>query len=439
MSGRGSAITGVILVAGALLLSVPSVASPAGAGGRAKTHRVSLGAHGRQADGASGEPAVSAHGRFVAFESSASNLVGGDTNGSFDVFGRDRRTGKTKRLSVNGSGRQGNGQSRLPTLSSHARFIAFWSDASNLVGGDTNHNSDVFVHDRRTGKTRRVSVRSSGGQGNGDSVNPFMSAGGRFVSFESSASNLVGGDSNGARDVFVHDRRTGKTSRVSVSSSRRQVSGDSYDPVISPHGRLLAFSSDAPDLVRSDTNGASDVFLHDRKTGRTTRVSVDSSGGQGNGASLEAELSARGRIVAFTSLASNLVGGDTNGMSDLFVRNRRTKRTKRVSVSSSGAQANGLSRRSGPTVGRFVAFHSLASNLVDGDRNDAFDVFVYDRGRGRTTRVSVGMAGRPSNGLSGGPRLSADGRFAAFASRASNLVAGDTNGNNDVFVRGPLL
>jgi Tol biopolymer transport system component len=321
MSGRGSAITGVILVAGALLLSVPSVASPAGAGGRAKTHRVSLGAHGRQADGASGEPAVSAHGRFVAFESSASNLVGGDTNGSFDVFGRDRRTGKTKRLSVNGSGRQGNGQSRLPTLSSHARFIAFWSDASNLVGGDTNHNSDVFVHDRRTGKTRRVSVRSSGGQGNGDSVNPFMSAGGRFVSFESSASNLVGGDSNGARDVFVHDRGTGKTSRVSVSSSRRQVSGDSYDPVISPHGRLLAFSSDAPDLVRSDTNGASDVFLHDRKTGRTTRVSVGSSGGQGNGASLEAELSARGRIVAFTSLASNLVGGDTNGMSDLFVRN----------------------------------------------------------------------------------------------------------------------
>ena len=374
----------------------------------------------------------------MAFESSASNLVGGDTNGSFDVFGRDRRTGKTRRLSVSSGGRQPNGGSHLPTLSAHARFIAFWSDASNLVRGDTNHRSDVFVHDRRTGRTRRVSARSSGGQGNGDSVEPFMSAGGRFVSFQSSASNLVHGDSNGARDVFVHDLRRGKTSRVSVSSFGRQGSSDSYDPVISPHGRRLAFTSDAPNLVRSDTNGASDVFLHDQKTGRTRRVSVGSSGGQGNGASLEAELSPRGGIVAFTSLASNLVRRDTNGMSDLFVRNRRTRRTKRVSVSSSGAQANGLSRRSGPTVGRFVAFHSLASNLAGADTNGTFDVFVRDRGTGRTRRVSVGGAGQLSNGLSGAPRLSADGRFAAFGSLASNLVAGDTNASRDVFVRGPL-
>ena len=165
-----------MLLAHCCLVSLPSPALQAGV--RAKTHRVSLGAHGRQAVGASGEPAVSAHGRFVGSSPVPPTWWAGDTNGSFDVFGRDRRTGKIKRLSVNGSGRQGNGQSRLPTLSSHARFIAFWSDASNLVRGDTNHNSDVFVHDRRTGKTRRVSVRSSGGQGNGDSVNPFMSAGG---------------------------------------------------------------------------------------------------------------------------------------------------------------------------------------------------------------------------------------------------------------------
>jgi Tol biopolymer transport system component len=142
--------------------------------------------------------------------------------------------------------------------------------------------------------------------------------------------------------------------------------------------------------------------------------------------------------VAFSSLASNLVRGDTNGVSDIFVRNRSTGRTKRVSISSSGAQANGLSPRPGPTVGRFVAFLSFASNLVHGDANDVNDVFVYDRRTARTRRVSIGAAGQQSNGLSTGPRVSADGRFAAFRSFASKLVQGDTNGNGDVFVRGPL-
>ena len=208
--------------------------------------------------------------------------------------------------------------------------------------------------------------------------------------------------------------------------------------MISPHGRLLAFASDARNLVRGDTNGASDVFVRDRRTGKTRRLSVSSTGRQGNGGSLQAQMSATGRVVAFTSLASNLVRGDTNAFSDIFVRDRRTTRTKRVSVSSSGAKANGLSFRSGPAVGRFVPFRSLASNLAGGDPNGTFDIFVYDRKTGRTRRVSVGLAGQPANGLSGAPRLSADGRFAAFGSRASNLVAGDTNGTGDVFVRGPL-
>jgi Tol biopolymer transport system component len=238
----------------------------------------------------------------------------------------------------------------------------------------------------------------------------------------------------------LHDLRTGKTRRVSLSSSRRQGSGDSYDPVISPHGRLLAFTSDAPNLVRRDGNGASDVFVHDQKTGRTSRVSVSRSGSEGNGGSSEVEISPSGRFVAFTSLGSNLVPGDTNGVSDVFVHDRRTGRTKRVSVSSAGTQANGRSRRTGSAIARerFVAFQSFASNLVSTDTNGVSDVFVHDRRTGKTKRVSVSSAGAQANGLSFEARISADGRFAAFGSFASNLVPGDTNMSADAFVRGPL-
>jgi Tol biopolymer transport system component len=182
----------------------------------------------------------------------------------WDVFVHDRVTGQTSRVSVSSSGEQGNGESRFPSLSADGRYVAFESLASNLVPSDTNGTPDVFIHDRVTGQMTRVSVSSSGEEGNGNSSEASVSANGRYVAFHSSASNLVPGDTNGTWDVFVHDRVTGQTSRVSVSSSGEQGNGNSYEANISPDGRYVAFGSAASNLVPGDTNGTPDVFVHDR-------------------------------------------------------------------------------------------------------------------------------------------------------------------------------
>ena len=230
------------------------------------------------------------------------------------------------------------------------------------------------------GVTSRVSVSSAGVQGNGSNGTTLVtsiSADGRFVTFNSTASNLVAGDSNAVGDVFVHDRQSGATTRVSVDSAGNQANGVSTRPAISADGRFLAFESAASNLVDGDTNGVADVFVHDLQTGTTTRVSLTNTGEQANGQSFgstagpDLALSADGRFIAFQSRATNLVAGDTNNQLDVFVRDRTALTTTRVSVSSGGAQ-------SGPPIpvidaspaisadGRFVAFTSGASNLVAG-------------------------------------------------------------------------
>jgi Tol biopolymer transport system component len=460
-SPRGAATAiGCALACGALL----AAASPALAG-TAKTTRVSVSSSGAQANGSSGGfvTSISAHGRFVAFESAARNLVRHDTNRHRDIFVRDLRTRKTRRVSVSSSGAQAHGNSGYPSISAGGRFVAFESGARNLVRGDTNRRFDIFVRDLRTGKTRRVSVSSSGRQANRHSSSPSISASGRFVAFSSSARNLVRHDTNRRDDVFVHDLKTGKTRRVSVSSSGRQAHGSSQHPdsrslcpSISADGRRVAFWSRASNLVRDDTNDASDVFVHDLRTGKTRRVSVSSSGEQAGpgsgpfgliGLNGCPSISADGRFVAFESQASNLVDGDTNDATDTFVHDLRTGKTSRVSLSSSGEQGNddspsGLSPTAAISAdGRFVAFESLASNLVAGDTNDARDVFVHDLRTGETERVNISSSGVQGNqgnqeGLS--PSISADGRFVAFYSGATNLVPGDTNDAADAFRRGPL-
>jgi Tol biopolymer transport system component len=235
----------------------------------------------------------------------------------------DRLTGQTTRVSVASDGAQGNGDSECPSISADGRYVAFASLASNLVPGDTNGRMDIFVHDRLTGQTTRVSVASDGTEGNGDSGFPSISADGRYVAFASLASNLVPGDTNGTWDVFVHDRLTGQTTRVSVASGGAQGNGDSRFPSISADGRYVAFQSYASNLVPGDTNGVLDVFVHDRLTGQTTRVSVASDGTQGDSYSFGSSISADGRYVAFASYASNLVPGDTNGWADVFVAMRQ--------------------------------------------------------------------------------------------------------------------
>lgn len=406
------------------------------------TERVSLSSAGIQGNGGSFSQSLSSNGRFVAFTSDANQLVPGDTNGVWDVFVHDRQTGRTTRVSVDSGGLQGNQRSEDPSISPDGRYVAFTSRAADLVPGDTNGFEDVFVHDRRTGWTTRVSVDAGGIQGNANSAAPFISTDGRFVAFHSYASNLVPGDTNGWADVFVHDRQTGQITRVSMDGGGIQGNGNSYLSSIAADGRMAAYQSDASNLVPGDTNNVSDVFVRDLQTGQMTRVSVDSGRVQGNDASYNPSLSSDSRFVAFSSWADHLVPGDTNSSLDVFVHDQQTGQTTRVSVDSGGLQGNDWSYS--PSIssdGRFVTFESAASNLVPGDTNGSNDIFVHDRQTGQTTRVSVDSGGIPGNRSSQYPKISSDGRFVAFSGDSSNLIPGDTNRARDVFVhdRNPIM
>jgi Tol biopolymer transport system component len=438
-----------------MLLLLALILTPAGSvhAMPGNTTRVSVASDGTQSNHDSYNPSISADGRFVAFESEATNLVSGDTNNFRDIFVHDRQTGQTTRVSVASDGTQANGHSYDPSISADGRYVAFASLANNLVSGDTNDQQDIFVHDRQTGQTTRVSVASDGTQANGYSYDPSISADGRYVAFISFASNLVGGDteppilpsttslpnnpaSMGVSQVFVHDRQTGATTLVSVAIDGSEGSGHSEEVSISADGRYVAFRSWASNLVNGDTNNLPDIFVRDLQTNQTTRVSVASDGTQANNFSFEPSISADGRYVAFTSWANNLVSGDTNGDWDIFVHDRQTGATIRVSVATGGGQAAGRSQR--PSIsadGRYVAFASSASNLVSGDTNDHQDIFVHDRQTGQTTRVSVASDGTQTYVFSFDPSISADGRYVAFGSEADNLVSGDTNGRYDIFVR----
>ncbi len=442
---------GALFPSGMLLIALALVACGGGGGGGgnatsppAPISRASVDGSGAEGNGGSGGSAISADGRDVAFASDATNLVAGDTNATGDIFVHDTQSGATTRVSVDATGVEADANSFRPHMSGDGRHIVFYSHASNLVTGDTNAVSDIFVHDIQSGVTTRVSVDSNGAQANGASVNAALSADGRFVAFESRASNLVAADTNSRADIFVHDTQTGVTTRVSVDSNGVQGTGFSYAPAISADGRHVAFESTSA-LVSADTDPLLDIYVHDTQTGVTAWVTVNAGGVGANFESYAPALSADGRYVAFYSDATNLVADDTNGKSDIFVRDTQSGATTRVSVDASGGEANGDSRGLALSAdGRHVAFGSDATNLVAGDLNGVRDVFVHDRdpdGDGifdepgviATTRVSVDASGAEANGDSGGPALSADGRYVAFASGASDLVAGDLNGVSDIF------
>lgn len=418
----------------------------------AVTERVSISSSGQQGNDISGRfsrPDVSAVGRFAAFDSQASTLVARDTNGTtVDVFLRNRKTGKTTLVSVDSLGRQGNSSSQRPAISANGRFIAFDSSAA-LVPDDTNQVLDVYLRDRRARTTTRVSVAADGSQGNASSFWPAISANGRFVAFVSDATNLVPDKTTSQREVYVKDVQTGAIERVSLADDDSESNSSASPGDISGDGRFVAFGSFASNLVPGDTNGAFDVFVRDRTLGTTERVSVSSSETEGDAASFSPSINGNGRFVAFSSEATNLVPMDLNGQRDIFVRDRQTGTTERVSVSSSGAEGNGQSDGPGirgglsfgPDIsadGRFVTFDSISTNLVPGDTNtcDPFyqnppgicpDVFVRDRTAGTTVRASVASDGTQGNRASTDPAISANGLVVTFFSSASNLVPGDTN------------
>ncbi len=435
----------------AITLAAALVATGAGVPpGSEATQLVSAGPGGPAAAHGATAPSISADGRFVAFLSSSADLVAGDTNGVADVFVRDLTTGETRRASVASDGSQADGGSGPPVISGNGRYVAFPSEATNLVPRDTNRCfgfpvpgscPDLFIHDLGTGRTTRVSVSSRGVQANGESLYAAISHDGRYVAFASLASNLVAMDRNGRMDVFRHDTATGDTRRVSVGGQGQEADSFSFAPSVSADGSKVAFTSFATNLVAGDGNGADDVFVRDLAAGQTVRVSVAADGSEAAGFSGGASLSADGNRVAFWSEGA-LVAADTNGVSDAYVRDLAAGMIVRASVSSQGREGNGpvTAPPSLSPDGRFVAFESEATNLVAGDRNGALDVFLHDLAAGSTAAISVTRQGRPANGGSGFPWVAAGGCWVAFSSAANDLVdvpGGVPAETIQVYARGP--
>jgi len=420
-----------VVVASSIGLSLVATA-PASA---AVTTRVSVSTGGAQADRTCEYPSASADGRYVAFQSYAGTLVSGDTNSYQDIFVHDRQTGQTTRVSVSSGGAQADKSCYYPSISGNGRYVVFYSSAGTLVSGDNNAKDDVFIHDRQTDQTELVSVGVGGAMGNNSSRLASVSSDGRYVAFESYASNMVAGDSNGMWDIFVRDRQTGQTSLVSVGTAG-QSNNNSHEPSINASGRYVAYESLASNHAGVDTNGQYDIFVRDLQAGQTTRVSVATGGAQAATASAEASISEDGRYVAFKSAAGNLVSGDTNACADIFVHDRQTSQTTRVSVATSGQQADSDSQR--PCMsgdGRYVAFECSSGYLVPNDTNARGDIFLRDLQEAKTTRVSVASDGTQADSTSYAAAVSSTGRYIAISSNAGNLVAGDTNGAADVFVR----
>lgn len=390
--------------------------------------RVSVMGVGRQARGASWAADISADGRYVAFCSNAANLVANDTNQAIDVFVHDRAAGSTSRVSVNSEEQEGEGASVGVGISADGRYVVFQSWARNLDGADTNSNWDVFVRDRVSGSTSRIPAPAVAGSGRYGATAPAISADGRWVAY------LFGPPEGSANQVYLYDRVTQTNTLVSASASGEAGNGNCSGLSLSDDGRYVAFDSFADNIALPDTNEKADVFVYDRATGRATLASQSAEGQQGNGHSIQPALSATGRYLVYLSEAGNLVPGDTNQQTDVFLCDRATGAVSRESLSRQGTQLTGHSSAPGVSAdGRYVAFLSSAAELVPGSYRQG-NVFVRDRVSGQVTLASLTLSGAPSLSFCGGPCISADGRAVAFSSEAPNIVRDDTNQRSDVFV-----
>lgn len=426
-------------VALAMAISSALVAVPATAIA-GSTERVSVSSDEVQGNGDTSTTVISGDGRYVIFPSTASNLVAGDTNGKPDIFRRDRQTGTTTLVSVGMSGLPANGNSgtdRGWAISADGRYVAFGSEASNLVTGDTNNTSDAFVRDLQAGTTQRVSVGAGGAQADGGSGNPSLSADGRYVAFFTVAPNLLtNGQSAG---LVLHDRQTGANEIVDVNTAGEPADSSGNEPAVSADGRYVIFTSDASNLSTDDTTPSpegtdSDVFLRDRQTNTTELISDDVPGSLQTSLNGFQPISADGRYVAFESIY--FAPGAEFASEDAFVRDRQAQTTERVSV---GARGDGQDSVSGAAIsgdGRYVAFASDSTNIVSTTApNGRFHIFTRDRQAATTEKSSVNSAGVEANNDSLQATLSGNGRYVAFSTGATNLVAGDTNGRVDGFVR----
>lgn len=415
--------------------------------GAQSTVRVSESSSGTEGNSPSSGASLSRDGHWIAFESFASNLVQDDKNGLSDVFVHNRITGVTQRVSISPTGEEADDLSRWAAISPDGRFLVFESFGTNLVANDTNGVSDVFLRDRDpdgngifdegNGSTSRASVSSTGAEADVGSTLPAVSEGGTRVAFISRATTLVP-DAITTSQVFVRDVVAQTTELVSVNSSGSPADRPCSFLSISGDGTLVAYQSSATNLVAGDSNGQDDIFVRDLTTDETTRVSVSSLGEEGDRDSSRPRISLDGRYVSFVSAARSLVPDDTNFFPDVFVHDRKKGTTIRVSVSSTGEEGNGESFWCSRLVaGRFVAFLDNSTNLtaINGDK----EVYLRDLLLGTTVPVgrdATGILGHGGTFKSGDPVfLSEDGRFVGFGSDSPHLVLNDANGTDDLFVR----
>ena len=399
----------------------------------ATTTRVNVSSAGAQANGSSELLHISADGLFVAFDSNATNL-GSDSNAQKDVFVRDLTTGTTELISKSTSGTLGDRYSYVCDISATGRYVLFGSDATNFVSGHTGTLFDLFVRDRQLNTTTLVSVSTGGAQGDSDSGCGSISADGRYVAFDSNASNF-GTDTNGVYDIFLRDRTNGTTTLISNSTGGTQANGYSGFQEISSDGSTVVYESVATNLVAGDTNGVKDIFAYDVATGTTTRMSVTSAEGQVTGLSEMARVNSDGTMVTFISYDQNIVPGKTSTAGDIILRDTVAGTTERVSVSSTGDEADDSSYYhdiSGD--GNTIVFQSEATNLTTPAAAGNTNIFVHDMDTGETTQVTVSTGGIPSGTFNMDPKVSDDGMRICYLSDDSYLVPADTNGVRDVLL-----
>ena len=409
------------------------------------TEYVSISSNGTLSNGYSGEPSVSADGRYVAFSSYANNLVTNDTNYQSDIFVRDSVSNVTERVSISSNGNEANSDCYNPSISGDGRYITFNSYANNLVLNDNNYYSDVFLHDRYLHTTIRISNSDTEEEVNGDSLAASISSDGRYVVFMSYATNLVLNDTNNFNDIFIYNISSGTTERVSVTSTGGETNSNSFDPGISSDGRFVVFTTDANNLIANDTNEWLDIFIKDLKLNSITRISVSNSGEEGNGDSTQPSISGDGTCIAFTSYADNLSPDDGNYKSDIFVYNQLTKKIDRININ--GEEINKDSHD--PAIsenGRYIVFiigksQPIVAKISNELNNVSFTddkyvngLFCYDTLFGTTKLISISDEGEIANDYCDEPAINSDGSYVVYSSGADNLVGNDDNLSTDIFV-----
>lgn len=399
---------------------------------------------GVQANDISGgfKSSTSADGRYIAYSSKANNLVPSDLNTVEDVFVYDKVTSVTQRISVTTAGVEGDGASDYPQMSADGRYVVFESTSTNLVPGDTNNHSDVFIRDLQSNTTTLVSNAFGGGFADGDALSPFISPDGNKVAFSSLATNMIASDTNSVQDIFIKDLTSGITTRVSVSTGGTEVTGYSSNPVLSYDGRYVVFASVDDNIAPGDNNsgvghpGNRDTFWHDTQTGETRRVSVSTAGVGANQGAYDPAISWDGMIVAFESNATNLVAGDVNSEWDVYVRDMNNLTTEKVDLNDRGAPMTtfGYSYYDNYMSydGRYITFEAGDADAVTGFTATSYEILVRDRVASTTRIASMTSDCLPDGGWGSG--ISADGQYVHFISWGTNLVTPDTNGIDDNFL-----